>query len=318
MMINNKFKAQTLTGNPTGNYRCQHLASRALNMSCSFSQSARSIESRCVVIPYIILMEYLAYCVHIYASSHSDIRVRNSTEQAYVCEFQIISIILIIIISWIRLYFIMVIPILIGRHFHTETALWLCWKDVSQLVRVEHIQSQASGFILTLSWNIWCWCVLLQTAFVNQNTNPWLCTIHLPIGVGVSRRHIPTFLNCMSRLSAHARWLHAHVGYAIEHHREMSSRCPDPQWADAIVPSPFYTCRIPVQCVYKFVQYLRFTIFVFLGMDIFHIFASIPTNGDENSMNPVRPYVTNSGGVITSKSKVRDTDSYVSFMRCRT
>ena len=33
MLINNKFKAQTLTGNPTGNYRCQLLASRALYMS---------------------------------------------------------------------------------------------------------------------------------------------------------------------------------------------------------------------------------------------------------------------------------------------
>ena len=49
MLINNKFKAQTLTGNPTGNYRYQLLSSRTLNMSCSFSQSARSIESRCVV-----------------------------------------------------------------------------------------------------------------------------------------------------------------------------------------------------------------------------------------------------------------------------
>ena len=49
MLMNNKFKAQTLTGNPTGNYRCQLFASRALNMSCYFSQSARSIESRCVV-----------------------------------------------------------------------------------------------------------------------------------------------------------------------------------------------------------------------------------------------------------------------------
>ena len=49
MLIYNKFKAQTLNGNATGNYRCQLLASRALNMSCSFSQSASSIESRCVV-----------------------------------------------------------------------------------------------------------------------------------------------------------------------------------------------------------------------------------------------------------------------------
>ena len=49
MLMNNKFKEQTLNGNPTGNYRCQLFASRALNMSCYFSQSARSIESRRVV-----------------------------------------------------------------------------------------------------------------------------------------------------------------------------------------------------------------------------------------------------------------------------
>ena len=49
MLINNKFKAQNQTGNPVGNNRCQLLASRALNTSCSFSQSACSIESRCVV-----------------------------------------------------------------------------------------------------------------------------------------------------------------------------------------------------------------------------------------------------------------------------
>ena len=43
MLINNKFEAHTLTGNPTGNSRCHALASRALNMSCSFGQSARLI-----------------------------------------------------------------------------------------------------------------------------------------------------------------------------------------------------------------------------------------------------------------------------------
>ena len=48
MLINKKFEVQTLTENPTGNSRCHVLASRALNMSCSFGQSARSIESRCV------------------------------------------------------------------------------------------------------------------------------------------------------------------------------------------------------------------------------------------------------------------------------
>ena len=43
-------KHNVLTGNPTGNSRCQALVSRALNTSCYFGQSARSIESRCVVI----------------------------------------------------------------------------------------------------------------------------------------------------------------------------------------------------------------------------------------------------------------------------
>ena len=49
MLINNKFEATFLTGNPTGNSRCHVLTSRALNMSCNFGQSVRSIESRCVV-----------------------------------------------------------------------------------------------------------------------------------------------------------------------------------------------------------------------------------------------------------------------------
>ena len=49
MLINNKFGAQIVTENPTGNPRCHALASRALNMSCNFGQSARSTESRCVV-----------------------------------------------------------------------------------------------------------------------------------------------------------------------------------------------------------------------------------------------------------------------------
>ena len=33
MLMNNKFEAQFLTGNPTGNSRCHVLASRASNMS---------------------------------------------------------------------------------------------------------------------------------------------------------------------------------------------------------------------------------------------------------------------------------------------
>ena len=48
-MINNKFKAQTVTRNPTGNSRCHALASCAFDMSCRFGQSVRSMESRCVV-----------------------------------------------------------------------------------------------------------------------------------------------------------------------------------------------------------------------------------------------------------------------------
>ena len=54
MLMNNKFKAQTLT-NPTGNFRFQILASRALNMSCYFSQSVRSIESSCVVKSIVVI-----------------------------------------------------------------------------------------------------------------------------------------------------------------------------------------------------------------------------------------------------------------------
>ena len=52
---NIKFKAQTPTGNPTGNYRGQLLATRALNMSYNFSQLERSIESRCVVMGLVML-----------------------------------------------------------------------------------------------------------------------------------------------------------------------------------------------------------------------------------------------------------------------
>ena len=48
ILRNNKFKAQSLTRNPTGNSRCHDLASRALNMSDYFDQSALSIESRCM------------------------------------------------------------------------------------------------------------------------------------------------------------------------------------------------------------------------------------------------------------------------------
>ena len=58
MLMNNKFNAQTLTGNPTGNLLCHVLASHALNMSCSFGQSARSIESRWVVNHHVYHLQY--------------------------------------------------------------------------------------------------------------------------------------------------------------------------------------------------------------------------------------------------------------------
>ena len=59
MSMNNKFEAQTLIGNPTGNLRCHVLALRILHMSCRFGQSARSIESRCVVIFWLLQLIYL-------------------------------------------------------------------------------------------------------------------------------------------------------------------------------------------------------------------------------------------------------------------
>ena len=53
VLRNNTLKAQILTKNPTGNVRCHVLASRAINMSCSFDQSVRSIESGFVVIDLV-------------------------------------------------------------------------------------------------------------------------------------------------------------------------------------------------------------------------------------------------------------------------
>ena len=57
MLMNTEFKAKTSTGNTTGNLQCHVLASRALSISCSFGPSARSIESRCVVIWLIQFQE---------------------------------------------------------------------------------------------------------------------------------------------------------------------------------------------------------------------------------------------------------------------
>ena len=82
MLMNNKFKAQTLTGNPTGNYRCQLFASRALNMSCYFSQSARSIESRCVVNNGARLCASARLC----RGSSVNIFIQENAFQNIVCE----------------------------------------------------------------------------------------------------------------------------------------------------------------------------------------------------------------------------------------
>ena len=64
VLMNNEFKAQTSTRNPTGNSCCHVLVSSALNMSCSFGQSVCSLESRCLVmIMYEILSGILKYFV---------------------------------------------------------------------------------------------------------------------------------------------------------------------------------------------------------------------------------------------------------------
>ena len=44
-----QIRGKNVTGNPPANWRCHAFAARALNMSCSFGQSARSIESRRVI-----------------------------------------------------------------------------------------------------------------------------------------------------------------------------------------------------------------------------------------------------------------------------
>ena len=61
-LMNNKYKAQTLTKNPIRNWLCLALASHAWNMSCSFSQSPRSIESRCMVMSSNFTIHYLWTC----------------------------------------------------------------------------------------------------------------------------------------------------------------------------------------------------------------------------------------------------------------
>ena len=53
MLRNNTLKAQILTKNPTENVRCHVLVSRAINMSCSFDPTVRSIESGFVVIDLV-------------------------------------------------------------------------------------------------------------------------------------------------------------------------------------------------------------------------------------------------------------------------
>ena len=65
MLMDNKFKAQTSTGTPAWNSHCHVLFSHALNMSCSFGQSVRSIESRCMVmVLYFFVVPYLTVLCH--------------------------------------------------------------------------------------------------------------------------------------------------------------------------------------------------------------------------------------------------------------
>ena len=57
-------RATRLTGNPTVNLRCHRFSVRCSNMSCSFGPSARSIGSRCLVMPPI-LIDDMSTLVHV-------------------------------------------------------------------------------------------------------------------------------------------------------------------------------------------------------------------------------------------------------------
>ena len=68
-------KHKVLTGHPTGYSRCQALASRALNTSCYFGQSARSIESRCVVMIKCMGWTNVSSALFTKDSHHKSLRV---------------------------------------------------------------------------------------------------------------------------------------------------------------------------------------------------------------------------------------------------
>ena len=65
MWVSNDIKAEISTENHTGYSRCHTSASCALNMSCSFGQSAYSIESRCLVIQIIMHSITSAYMLKV-------------------------------------------------------------------------------------------------------------------------------------------------------------------------------------------------------------------------------------------------------------
>ena len=76
--MNNQFKAQSLNRKPTGNSRSHILASRALNLAGYFDQSARSIESWCVVIydylcVSLVTLKYMWNCdpAEVYSADRS-------------------------------------------------------------------------------------------------------------------------------------------------------------------------------------------------------------------------------------------------------
>ena len=66
--MNNKFKAQTSTGNRTGNSRYHVLVSHALNISSSSGQSVCSIESSCMIIPYSLKLRSINKICSFYGS----------------------------------------------------------------------------------------------------------------------------------------------------------------------------------------------------------------------------------------------------------
>ena len=57
-------RATRLTGNPIVNLHCHRFSVRCSNMSCSFGPSARSIGSRCLVMPPI-LIDDMSTLVHV-------------------------------------------------------------------------------------------------------------------------------------------------------------------------------------------------------------------------------------------------------------